>query len=146
MNGEGKFRSLYSNRISQLVMDSVQRTTGKPYLASGVKSAKQIVVSDGDIVTNAVSNTTGPLPMGMLPLENYRFANREFLLNSIDYLVNTNNLFESRNKDFVLRLLDKSKVEDQRTMWQFINIVLPIVVIVLFGVVFNWMRRRKYQG
>lgn len=143
---EGKFRSLYSNRISQLVMDSVQRITGKPYLASGVKNAKQIVVSDGDIVTNAVSSTTGPLPMGMLPLENYRFANREFLLNSIDYLVNTNNLFESRNKDFVLRLLDKSKVEDQRTMWQFINIVLPIVVIVLFGIVFNWMRRRRYQG
>jgi ABC-2 type transport system permease protein len=77
------------------------------------------VVSDADIVTNYVSNTAGPLPMGELPFENYRFANREFLLNSIDYLTSTNNLFEARNKDFVLRLLDKAKVEEQRTMWQF---------------------------
>lgn len=143
---QGKFRSLYSNRIGQAVIDSVRRVTGKPYLAAGIKESKQIVVSDGDIVTNSVSNTTGPLPMGMLPLENYRFANREFLLNSIDYLVNTNNLFESRNKDFVLRLLDKSKVEEQKTMWQFINIALPVVVIIALGAVFQFVRKRKYQA
>ena len=142
---EGKFRSLYSNRISQAVLDSVQRITGKPYLASGVKESKQIVVSDADIVTNSVSNTAGPLAMGVLPLENYRFANREFLLNSVDYLVNNNNLFESRNKDFVLRLLDKAKVEEQKTTWQVINIALPILLVVVTGVIFQWVRRRKYN-
>jgi ABC-2 type transport system permease protein len=142
---EGKFRSLYSNRISQAVLDSVQRITGKPYLASGIKAAKQIVVSDGDIVTNSVSNTAGPLAMGLLPLENYRFANREFLLNSVDYLVNTNNLFESRNKDFVLRLLDKAKVEEQRTTWQLINIAVPVLLVILTGIVFQWVRKRKYN-
>jgi ABC-2 type transport system permease protein len=139
---EGKFRSLYSNRIGKNLMDSVQIISGKPYRSSGVKDSKQIVVSDGDIVTNLFSSTTGPLPMGMLPLENYRFANREFLLNSVDYLVNTNNLFESRNKDFVLRLLDKAKVEEQRTTWQLINIVVPIILVILTGIVFQWKRRR----
>jgi gliding-associated putative ABC transporter substrate-binding component GldG len=143
---EGKFRSLYSNRVSKDVMDSVERVTGKPFLGSGVKEAKQIVVSDGDIVTNSVSATAGPLPMGLLPLENYRFANREFLLNSIDYLVSANHLYESRNKDFVLRLLDKTKVEEQRTMWQFINIVLPVLLVIISGAIFQWQRKRKYTS
>lgn len=143
---EGKFSSLYSNRISQQVMDSVQRVTGRPYLAQGNKESKQIVVADADIVTNAISQTAGPLPMGLLPLENYRFANREFFLNSIDYLVSRNKLYESRNKDFVLRLLDKAKVEAQRGFWQLVNIVLPILLIILFGVFFQWQRKNKYQA
>lgn len=143
---EGKFSSLYSNRIGQQVMDSVQRVTGRPYLAQANKESKQIVVADADIVTNAISQTAGPQPMGLLPLENYRFANREFFLNSIDYLVSRNKLYESRNKDFVLRLLDKTKVEAQRGLWQLVNIVLPILLIILFGVFFQWQRKNKYQA
>lgn len=143
---EGKFNSLYSNRLSQQVMDSVQRVTGKPYLAHAGKEGKQIVVADADIVTNSISQTAGPLPMGLLPLENYRFANREFFLNSIDYLVSRNNLFESRNKDFVLRLLDKTKVAEQKSLWQFLNIVLPLLVIIAFGLVFQWRRKKQYQS
>jgi gliding-associated putative ABC transporter substrate-binding component GldG len=143
---EGKFHSLYSNRLGKEVLDSVQRTTGKPYLAAGVKASKQIVVADADIVTNQVSNTTGPLSMGLLPFENYRFANREFFLNSMDYLVSNNNLFESRNKDFVLRLLDKTKVEEQKNMWQMINIGLPIALVIMIGVFFQWRRKRKYEN
>ena len=120
-----------------LVIDALKRTS---------KEAKQIVVSDGDMVTNSVSNTAGPLPMGLLPLENYRFANREFLLNSIDYLVSNTNLFESRNKDFVLRLLDKTKVEQQKAIWQFINIALPIILVILTGIFFQWQRKKKYNA
>ncbi|MCW3087827.1 MAG: gldG [Sediminibacterium sp.] len=143
---EGKFNSLYSNRIGRDVMDSVQRSTGKPFLAVGGKESKQIVVSDGDIVINSVSNTAGPLAMGLLPLENYRFANREFFLNAMDYLVSDNNLFESRNKDFVLRLLDKRKVSEHRTMWQFINIALPIALVILAGLFFQWRRKKRYSA
>lgn len=143
---EGKFHSLYANRVAQNVMDSVQRITGKPFLAAGNKESKQIVVADADIVTNAVSATAGPLPMGVLPLENYRFANREFFLNSVDYLVSRSNLFESRNKDFVLRLLDKVKVEEQKTMWQFLNIAIPVMLVIVTGLIFQWRRKRKYQS
>lgn len=142
---EGKFRSVYSNRLSKNVLDSVQKTTGKPYLAEGVKESKQIVVADADIVTNQVSNTAGPQPMGLLPLENYRFANREFFLNSMDYLISNNNLFESRNKDFVLRLLDKTKVEEQKNMWQLINIGSPVALVILIGILFQWRRKKKYE-
>ena len=141
---EGKFNSLYANRLTQSVQDSVSKALGKPFLSSAAKSTKQIVVADADIVTNAVTQTEGPLPMGELPYENYRFANREFFLNCLDYLVNQNGLFEARNKDFTLRLLDKQKTETNKTMWQFINIVLPVAVVVIFGVAYQWKRKRKY--
>ena len=103
---EGKFNSFFRNRISAVLADSILRNTGKPYLDKAINPGKQIVIADADIFTNEVSQTTGPLPMGLLMQENYQFANRAFLLNSVDYLVSINNLFESRNKDFVLRILD----------------------------------------
>ncbi len=141
---EGKFTSLFANRLDKTTQDSVQRNTGKPFAAKASADGKQIVVSDADIVTNAITKTTGALPMGELPLENYRFANRDFFLNSIDYLVSNSGIFESRNKDFVLRILDKKKVAEQRTMWQFINIALPIAIIILFGLVFQYWRKQRF--
>jgi len=143
---EGKFKSLYANRLPQNLLDSVQKNSGKPYINVAEKEGKQIVVSDADIVTNAVSPTQGPMDMGMIPFENYRFANREFFLNSVDYMVSNNQLFESRNKEFKLRLLDKQKVSTQKTTWQFINIVLPIFLIILFGFIMQFVRKRKYAA
>ncbi len=105
---------------------------------------KQIVMSDADIVTNAVSQTTGPLPMGELPYENYRFANREFFLNSVDYLTSNSGIFESRNKDFIFRLLDKKKVADEKLKWQLINIAIPIAIIILFGLMYQWKRKNSF--
>ena len=141
---EGKFRSLFANRLTNIVTDSVEKTTGKPYLAKGNLESKQIVMSDADIVTNAISETTGPLSMGELPFDSYRFANREFLLNCVDYLVSNNRIFQTRNKEFTLRLLDKKKVEAERMEWQFINIVAPIALLILIGLFLQWVRKRKY--
>ncbi|MEI8098857.1 MAG: gliding motility-associated ABC transporter substrate-binding protein GldG [Sediminibacterium sp.] len=141
---EGKFSSFFHNRIGSVLADSILRNTGKPYLDKALVPGKQIVIADADIFTNDVSQTAGPLPMGLLMQENYRFANREFLLNSVDYLVSTNNLFESRNKDFVLRLLDKKKLAEQRVQWQIINIGLPIFLVIIWGSIFQWVRKRKF--
>ena len=141
---EGKFHSLFANRLTQNILDSVEHASGNPFLAQAAADTKQIVMADADIVTNSVSNTTGPLPMGELPLENYRFANREFFMNCVDYMVSNNGLFKSRNKDFVLRILDKKKVEDNKSFWQFINIGLPVLLIILFGFIFMWLRGNKY--
>jgi ABC-2 type transport system permease protein len=143
---EGKFTSLFANRLPAEVKDSVKRATGKPFAAASIKEGKQIVTSDADLVTNAVSASTGPLPMGMIPYENYRFANREFFLNSLDYLVSNSGIFESRNKEFTLRLLDKARLESGKNTWQFINIGLPVVIILLAGLLLQWNRKRKYAA
>ena len=141
---EGKFSSLFANSVGNTVIDSVRRVTGLPFLKTGIKDAKQIVVSDADIVTNAVTKTTGPLPMGELPFEAFQFANKTFLLNAIDYLVNDNGLFESRNKVVVLRLLDKQKVADQKTIWQLVTIAGPILLLLLIGLLVSFWRKKKY--
>jgi len=141
---EGKFSSLFANSVGNTVIDSVRRVTGLPFLKTGIKDAKQIVVSDADIVTNAVTKTTGPLPMGELPFEAFQFANKTFLLNAIDYLVNDNGLFESRNKVVVLRLLDKQKVVDQEKIWQLITTVGPVVLLLLIGLLVSFCRKKKY--
>lgn len=143
---EGRFHSLFANRLLQAVKDSVAHAYGEPFAAENTAPTKQIVVSDADIVTNAINSSTGPMPMGMLPFENYRFANREFFLNCVDYLVSNNGIFESRNKDVTLRLLDKNKVAEQRVLWQVVNIVVPVVLVLLFGVVLQWRRRKKYAA
>jgi len=142
---EGNFTSLYANRLTKEIQDSVTRALGKPFARASGKPTKQIVMSDADIVTNAVSQSTGPLSMGEIPFENYRFANREFFLNSIDYLVSNNGIFQARNKDFTLRLLDKKKTEEQRSTWQLINIAVPIVIILLFGMLYALLRKKKYS-
>ena len=136
---------MFSNRLPKTVIDSVKRFTGKSFLAKAAKAGKQIVVADGDMVTNEVSQTTGPLPMGMIQMENYRFANKAFFLNSVDYLSSENSLFESRNKTVVLRLLNKQKLLEQKTLWQGINVLLPVIVILLTGFIFQWWRKKQYS-
>jgi gliding-associated putative ABC transporter substrate-binding component GldG len=141
---EGKFSSLFANSVGNTVIDSVKRVTGLPFLKKGIKETKQIVVSDADIVTNVVTKTTGPLPMGELPFEAFQFANKTFLLNAIDYLVNDKGLFESRNKVVVLRLLDKQKVADQKSFWQIVTTAGPILLLLLIGMLVSFWRKKKY--
>lgn len=147
---EGKFTSLYRNRASHSQLDSLA-ATGSNFLAEGNGNGKIIVVADGDMALNDVSPKEGPLPMGLNFYTvgsqfEYQFANREFLLNCLEYMVNKPGIIETRNKDIVLRLLDGQKVKEQKTTWQFINIALPVLLIILFGWLYQGFRKRKYAG
>ncbi len=141
---EGKFTSLFANRLTTDLKDSLATFSNKPFLPAAIKATKQIVISDGDIVTNVISESKGALPMGMQQYENYQFANRDFFMNAVDYLVNPNGVLESRNKDFTLRLLDKQKILTQKTLWQFINIGLPVLFVAFFGLLYQVKRKRDF--
>ncbi|MDB5248245.1 MAG: gldG [Segetibacter sp.] len=143
---EGKFTSLFANRLTTALRDSLSAFSGKPFLPTASKEGKQIVVSDGDIVTNAVTEGEGALPMGMQQYENYQFANREFVMNAVDYLVNPTGVLETRGKDFTLRLLDKNKILAQKTMWQFVNIGLPVLLVLLFGWLYQMKRKKDFAA
>jgi ABC-2 type transport system permease protein len=91
------------------------------------------------------------LPMGMNLYTvgsqyEYQFANRDFLLNCIEYLSSKNTVIQTRNKEIVLRLLDGRKVEAEKAKWQLINIVLPILLIILFGVLYQQIRRQRFAA
>jgi len=141
---EGKFTSLFANRLTGDLKDSLATFSNKPFMPSSVKDGKQIVVSDGDIVTNVISQSEGALPMGKQQFENYQFANREFFMNAVEYMVNPAGVLESRNKDFTLRLLDKQKIATQKNMWQMINIGVPILLVLLFGWIYQMKRKSDF--
>ena len=146
---EGRFSSFFRNRLSKPVLDSLQSYGGFKELSPA--ESKMIVVADGDIVLNDVSPQDGPLPMGknLFTLRTqfeYTFANQSFLLNCLEYLTGKAEISETRNKEIVLRLLDSQKVEENRTMWQLINIALPILLIFIFGFIYQQVRKRKYAS
>ncbi len=143
---EGKFKSLYANRFTQAMKDTVKNYTGIDFLISGAKESKQIIVSDGDLVTNVVTQSQGALTMGTQQFENYQFANKEFLLNCLDYLVGNAAIIETRNKDFTLRLLDKTKVREQKTMWQLFNVLIPVLLVLIFTFALQYQRRKKFTS
>jgi ABC-2 type transport system permease protein len=143
---EGKFTSLYANRMPAAMADSFAYY-GQPVRSSSEPN-RMIVVSDGDIVLNSLYQGQ-PLPMGMNfytvgTQYEYPFANREFIQNCLEYLVNSSGLMEAKSKDYVLRVLDKRKTENQRFKWQLINILVPILIVALFGFFYQWYRRRKF--
>jgi ABC-type uncharacterized transport system involved in gliding motility auxiliary subunit len=105
-----------------------------------------IVVSDADIITNAVSQKDGPLQMGInMYNPSVVFANREFLLNSLEYLTSNSGIMEARNKQLTLRLLDAEKIKQEKTKWQVICFLVPIGMILLFAVIFQFIRQRKFE-
>ena len=142
---EGRFRSLYSGRIPKSFADSMN-TDHVPVKDICDSTTKMIVVADGDIAMNLVSAQYGPMPMGYNFYTNYTYSNKEFFTNCLEYLVNPSGILETRAKDFTLRLLDLKKVKEQKTTWQFINIALPILIIILFGLVYQQLRKRKYAA
>lgn len=144
---EGKFRSLFDNRLTQAMRDSLTKYN-MPFVGQSNVESKVIVVSDGDLVLNGISKAE-PIQMGMNKYTlgtqyQYEFANRDFLQNCLDYLINPSGLLEAKGKSYTLRLLDKKKTEDQKRIWQMINIVAPILLVCLFGVCYQWWRKRKY--
>ena len=141
---EGRFQSLYANRISQAMSDSFAQVFHQPFLKSAEKNARVIVCADGDLLMNDVSEH-GPLPLGFNKDINYTFANAEFLSNCLDYCVNPSGILEARGKDYSLRLLDPEKTADDRIFWQLINIGLPLLVTIISGLIFQHIRRRKYD-
>ena len=141
---EGKFHSAFANRITHDQLDSFKKYN-EVLLDECIRQNSMIVVSDADIVINSVSESIGPLPMGVNKFTKIQYANREFFENCLEYLANKDNMLESRAKDYTLRLLDPKKVEAQRTAWQLVNIVLPVLLVFLFGVLYQWLRKRKYS-
>ena len=131
---EGEFTSVYNNRI-------------KPFKLSDSKDksapTKMIIISDGDVIKNELVKGK-PQELGFDRWTGRKFGNKEFLENAVNYLLNDDGLINIRSKEVVIPLLDAKKVEDQKTKWQFINIALPLVFLGVFGLMFNYFRKKRY--
>ncbi len=136
---EGKFESLFKNRI--LPSDPRSAT----FKGDG-KGSKIIVCSDGDIPANDFDKAQNtPLPLGFDKYTGNTFANKDFVLNAIDYLLDDNGVITARNKEITLRPLDKAILQNDRQYWQSINLIIPIVLLVMVGFLKNYLRKRRYE-
>jgi gliding-associated putative ABC transporter substrate-binding component GldG len=146
---EGKFTSLFANRATQAMRDSLE-AYGGIFQRQNMNDNKIIIVGDGDIVLNSVVKGNQPIPMGLNPYtfgtqREFPFANKDFMQNCMDYLINEAGLSEAKGKDYVARLLDSKKTGEEKGFWQMINIAVPVLLVILFAVVFQWNRKRKYS-
>lgn len=136
---EGTFTSLYKNRFAP-----------KDVNATGFKESsvptRIIVLADGDIARNEVNWRQGRAqPLGYDPVAEYTFANKDLLMNLVAYLVDADGLINARNKEIKIRPLDTERIKTERTYWQVINLVLPVLALVGFGFVLAFWRKRKYS-
>jgi len=147
---EGVFPSLFENRIADGMMTTLQQLNIE-FKPQSVPT-RMIVVADGDIARNMVRpNSNSPngfsaAPLGMNQHERYTYANKDFLLNALEYLLDDNGVIAARGKEVKLRMLDTVRAEAEKTKWQAINLVLPLVFLLVFGLVFNWVRKRRFAS
>ncbi|TVQ06724.1 MAG: gliding motility-associated ABC transporter substrate-binding protein GldG [Bacteroidetes bacterium] len=137
---EGEFSSLYTNRRSPLT----ELPAGFQRRDKGERTA-MIVVSDGDIIRNQFDNRGQPLPLGYDRFLEETFGNADFILNAINYLNDDRGIMESRAREVRLRVLDRSRVNQHKFKLQLLNVALPVVLLLLFGFLRFYIRKRKYS-
>ena len=143
---EGTFPSNYENRVSQEMATDLSRVgvQFKPVSAP----TRMLVISDGDVAANIIRlDENGKeqwLPLGFNRFERATYANKELMLNSIEYLVDASGVIEARSREVKLRLLDSVRAKAEKTLWQLLNIGAPLLFIALFGWLYQWWRKRRY--
>jgi len=101
---------------------------------------------NGDVIRNEKRNDNSAFPLGYQPYTKQTLANKDFILNCIEYLADEEGLLETRNKEVKLRLLDTIKVNEEKTKWQLINVAMPMFLILVSGFGFTYWRKKKYTA
>ncbi len=138
---EGVFPSVFTNRMIPTGI-----TTTSPIITES-KPTKMIVIADGDVIRNDIQGTganANILPLGYDRYINQKFGNSEFLLNAVNYLTDDDGWLNLRSREIQLRLLNKPAIIGQRRFWQVTNLLLPLIIILLYGGVFYFIRKKKY--
>jgi ABC-2 type transport system permease protein len=141
---EGTFPSGFENRVSEEMQEGLKqagvefRTVSAP--------TRMMVISDGDVAANYVSDVAQKqwLPLGFNRMEKATYANKDLMLNAVEYLIDPNGVIEARSKEVKLRLLDTVRANKYVNSWRILNVGMPLVLLGLFGIFFNWRRRRRY--
>lgn len=133
---EGNFTSVYKNRVKPLNL-SENKDESTP--------TKMIVISDGDVIKNEVGRN-GPEELGFNKRTGELYGNKEFLLNSVNYLLDDNGLINIRSKEIKIAFLDYEKIAAEKTKWQLLNILLPLSFLGIFGFIFNFLRKKRYAS
>ncbi|PKP04185.1 MAG: gliding motility-associated ABC transporter substrate-binding protein GldG [Bacteroidetes bacterium HGW-Bacteroidetes-9] len=139
---EGQFESLFKNRLTNEISQAPEMG-----FTEKIANNRMIVISDGDIIKNQLQMSNGsyvPLPLGYDRHTRQTFGNKDLILNCVNYLCDDTGLMSVRSRELKLRALDTTKARNQLLMWQLINILAPILLVVIFGILQFAIRKRKY--
>ena len=136
---EGSFPSNFKNRpVPSGILEQVN-------IPVKSKQAKMIVLADGDIFKNQLNSSDGSAyPLGYDRYTRQQYANKNFLLNAVDYLTDDSGIISLRNKEIKLRLLNRAKIRQEKTFWQLLNIGLPLILLIVSGIFQHYYRKGKY--
>jgi ABC-2 type transport system permease protein len=140
---EGIFESAFQNRNIQ------DFSKGNTSFKKSSEPNKMLIVSDGDMIRNDIRHTpkgTMILPLGLDKYTQQYFGNKDFIVNAVNYLTDQEGLIQLRTKDFKLRLLDRTKIREERLKWQIINAILPVLLVIVIGIIYNYSRRRRFAN
>jgi ABC-2 type transport system permease protein len=133
---EGEFKSAYDNLIKPFDLKRELKIS---------KPTKMVIIADGDVIKNDVVRGE-PQELGFDKWTGKSYGNKEFLLNTVNYLLDDNGLINIRSKEIKVNFLNQQKITAEKTKWQLINILLPIILLALFGLGFNFFRKKKYAA
>lgn len=144
---EGVFPSLYENRITA-EMENGLASIGQEFKTRSDDNGKMLFVSDGDLAANVISDMENErvYPLGYNRYDKRQYANKDFLVNAIEYMMDDYGLIESRGKELKLRLLNVQKARDEKTFWQSINLLLPLAFICVVGLAFFFWRKVNFSN
>ncbi|MCG6188853.1 gliding motility-associated ABC transporter substrate-binding protein GldG [Maribellus maritimus] len=140
---EGTFISVFQNRMLEAFGIPASEN-----IINKSKPTKMVVIADGDLMANRVNYSTNPprfTELGFDRVSGRTFGNKEFLLNLIYYLNDDQGIMQLRNRTVKMRMLDKVQLREEKTKWQWLNIVLPLVLVTIFGLAYNYLRRRRFN-
>jgi ABC-2 type transport system permease protein len=139
---EGTFKSAYQFRLPP----EIESNKGLGFLDKSRKPTKMIIVGDGDIAKNQFHFKDGyPLPLGYDQYTRQTFGNKDFILNCMNYLCDDSGLISVRSRELKMRLLDMTRVEKSRLFWELLNTLLPVLLILGFGIAKFQIRKKKYS-
>ena len=136
---EGQFESLYKNRLAP----SIEKDSAIHFLEKSSNPSKMVVIADGDIISNDFQQGRA-LACGYDRFSGTFFGNRSFIQNVIDYMVDEGGLMSVRSKEFKIRMLDPQVLESNEKIIKMINCIVPVLIVLVFGIVKSVIRKRKY--
>jgi ABC-2 type transport system permease protein len=135
---EGRFKSNFKNRPIPAQSENISNRLDQS------QPTQMLVLSDGDLFKNQVGADGSPYPLGYDRYTQQQYGNKALLLNAVDFMSGDADLLNLRSKELKMRLLDKALVKADKSFWQLINVVLPLLMLAIFGFFQHWYRKRKY--
>ncbi len=119
------FNIMYQWRKSDFLNPSLPVAVALEGKLLGSKKTKMVVFGDGDFAING----KGKSPRELQP------DNVNLMANAVDWLTDETGLSQLRTKGITSRPIDPTLSEGTKTIIKYVNFLLPILLIILYGVI-----------